>query len=124
MNDDPVQSPAARHALDTASLVAVTIPALCEFAWVLFRIYKRPRPEIASSIRKLLAAAAVKTDRPAAEAGLAFLDANGDFADGAIAHQGRALGGDVFLSFDQDAVTLLQQVGKAAAPLPPQATQR
>lgn len=92
---------------------------------MLFRVYKRPRPEIASSIRELLAAAAVKTDRAAAEAGLAFLDANGDFADGAIAHQGRALGGDVFLSFDQNTVTLLQQVGKAAAtPLPPQATQR
>ena len=108
-----------------ASLIAVTIPALCEFVWVLSHGYKRPAADIAAIIRRLLATTIVTTDRPAAEAGLAFLDANGDFADGAIAHQGRALGGDVFLSFDQDAVTLLQQVGKAAAtPLPSQTTPR
>ena len=45
------------------------------------------------------------------EAALALLEAGGDFADGVIAHQGQWLGGDTFLSFDRQAVALLQQRG-------------
>jgi len=48
----------------------------------------------------------VAVDRLAAEAGLAFLEAGGDFADGIIAYEGRQLGAEVFLSFDKDAVTI------------------
>ena len=100
--------------------VAVTVPALCEFVWVLSRIYKRSRPEIAQSIRRLLASATVAADQPAIAAGLAFLDAGGDFADGVIAHEGRTLGGDVVLSFDEGATTLARRLGQAAStPLPP-----
>jgi len=39
-------------------------------------------------------------NRPAAEAGLALLEAGGDFADGVIAHEGRWLGAEAFVSFD------------------------
>jgi predicted nucleic-acid-binding protein len=53
-------------------------------------------------------------DRPAVEAGLAFLDHGGDFADGVIAHQGYELGGDVFVSFDKNAVGLVEEIGEAA----------
>jgi predicted nucleic-acid-binding protein len=56
----------------------------------------------------------VVVDRPAAEAGIAQLESGGDFADGAIAFEGRSLGADVFVSFDQDAVKLLQARGEAA----------
>ena len=114
MGDDPVQSRAAIHALQTASLIAVTTPVLCEFVWVLSRAYKRSGVEIANAIRCLLATATVAADRSAAEAGLAFLDAGGDFADGIIAHTGRALGAEVFLTFDKDAAALVRQTGGTA----------
>ncbi len=53
-------------------------------------------------------------NRPAAEAGLAILDAGGDFADGVIAYEGVWLGGEVFVSFDKRAVKLLDTQGAAA----------
>ena len=56
----------------------------------------------------------VRVDRTAAEAGLALLEAGGDFADGVIAHQGQWLGGESFVSFDRQAVALLQAQGISA----------
>jgi predicted nucleic-acid-binding protein len=61
-----------------------------------------------------LAASNVSLDRVAVEAGLAQLEAGGDFADAVIAHQGQCQGGDNFVSFDRQAVALLQQRGVAA----------
>jgi len=58
-------------------------------------------------------------DRVAVEAGLAMLDEGGDFADGAIAAEGRRLGGDVFVSFDKQAVRLLEKNGVGARLLAP-----
>ncbi len=106
VGDDPVQSPAAAKALQAASLIAVTNPALCEFVWVLARAYKRPVSDISGAIRRLLSADNAAVDRLAAETGSAFLEAGGDFADGIIAYKGRQLGAEVFLSFDKDAVTI------------------
>lgn len=40
-----------------------------------------------------------------------MLDAGGDFADGVIAYEGQLLGGEVFLSFDKDAVKRLAAQG-------------
>lgn len=115
--DDPVQAPIARKLLRNAELVAVTLPALCEFCWVLRSVYKFETPKIAASLRLLLDAANVEVDRAAVESGLALLDAGGDFADGIIAHDGQWLGGEIFVSFDNTAVTLLkQQGGKARVP--------
>jgi predicted nucleic-acid-binding protein len=73
--------------------------------------YKIPTAEIAASIRVLIASENVVADRPAVEAGLAVLEAGGDFADGIIAHEGAALGGETLASFDKDAVRLLQRLG-------------
>jgi predicted nucleic-acid-binding protein len=56
----------------------------------------------------------VVVDRPAAEAGLAQLEAGGDFADGAIAFEGSWLGAEVFVSFDKEAVELLKAQGQSA----------
>jgi predicted nucleic-acid-binding protein len=112
--DDPVQSPLAQKLLSDASLVAVTPTALCELTWVLGRVYKIAKPEIASAFRTLVSGDNVETDRAAAEAGLALLEAGGDFADGVIAHQGEWLGGGTFVSFDRDAIELLKAQNKAA----------
>jgi len=40
-------------------------------------------------------------NRPAVEAGLAMLEAGGDFADGIMAYEGRWLGGETFVSFNK-----------------------
>ena len=45
-------------------------------------------------------ASKVVVNRGAADAGLAMLDDGGDFADGVIAHEGRALGADCPVCFD------------------------
>jgi len=113
--DDPAQSQAAIAALRGADQIAVAVPALCEFVWVLRRVYAFPVAEISAAIRALMEAGNVSLDRAAGEAGLWQLEAGGDFADAVIAHQGQWLGGDTFLSFERQAVALLQQRGIAAA---------
>jgi predicted nucleic-acid-binding protein len=105
------QSKAAQMALKKADVVALAIPALCELVWVLSQGYKIPSGEIAEVIRRLINGANVAVNRPAAEAGLALLDAGGDFADGAIAYEGSWLGADTFVSFDKKAVKLMEAQG-------------
>jgi predicted nucleic-acid-binding protein len=111
VGDDETQSKAAQDELANAETVALTIPALCELVWVLSRAYRVPALEIAKTIRSLMDAANVAVSRPAAEAGLAALEAGGDFADGVIAFEGAWLGADEFLSFDKKAVKLLEAKG-------------
>lgn len=98
--------------LTAASLIAVPLPCLCEFVWVLRRVYSFDQADIIAAIRALLATSNVATDRPAAEAGLALLEAGGDFADGVIAYEGNWLGGETFVSFDKKAVILLSTQGE------------
>ena len=112
--DDNRQSPAAKAALAEASVVAIALPTLCELVWLLSRGYRIPHPEVVEAIRRLLASANVAVNRPAAEAGLALLEAGGDFADGVIAYEGRWLGAETFVSFDHEAVTLLTARGVSA----------
>jgi predicted nucleic-acid-binding protein len=114
VRDDPRQARSAANALRSADIVAVPLGALCEFVWVMRRTYKKPASEVADSIRSLVRSANVATNRPAVEAGLAILEAGGDFADGAIAHEGNWLGAEEFVSFDKDAVKLLKSKGVRA----------
>lgn len=112
--DDARQSKAAQLALARADVIAVTTPALCELVWVLSQGYKIEPAEIAAAIRGLIESANVVVSRPAAEAGLAILEAGGDFADGVIAFEGSRLGAETFVSFDEKAVKLLEGCGEAA----------
>jgi predicted nucleic-acid-binding protein len=112
--DNPQQSKAAQAALKKADVVALAIPALCELVWVLSQGYKIPARDISEAIRRLMNGVNVVVNRPAAEAGLALLDAGGDFADGAIAYEGNWLGADAFVSFDKKAVKLIEAQGGAA----------
>ncbi len=112
--DDPAQAAKASQLLREASSIAVPVPVVCELVWVLQRVHGFAVADIGAAIRSLLAAGTVRLDRPAIEAGLALLEAGGDFADGVIAHQGQWLGGEVFVSFDRQAVALLQQQRVAA----------
>jgi predicted nucleic-acid-binding protein len=107
VRDDEEQAMAADKVLKSAELIAVTLPCLCEFVWVLRRLYEFDQRDIAAAIRTLADSANVTLNRPAVEAGLAILQAGGDFADGLIAYEGKWLGADTFVSFDKKAVTLL-----------------
>jgi len=109
--DDEKQSRVAQAELAKADLVALTLPALCEFVWVLSQGYRIPSTEIGETIRGLMNSANVVTNRPAVEAGLALLDAGGDFADGVIAFEGSWLGGETLVSFDKKAVRLMEGEG-------------
>ena len=112
--DHEHQSSTAQSVLKKAELVAIPISALCELVWVLSQGYKIPPTEIAEAIRRLINGANAVVNRPAAEAGLALLDAGGDFADGVIAYEGSWLGADAFVSFDRKAVKLIEAQGGSA----------
>ena len=112
--DHAQQSKTAQTALKKADAVALAIPALCELVWVLSQGYNIPPRDIAEAIRRLMNGANVVVNRPAAEAGLALLDAGGDFADGVIAYEGNWLGADAFVSFDKKAVKLMKAKGGSA----------
>jgi predicted nucleic-acid-binding protein len=114
LHDDPIQARIAGRVLRSADLVAIPVAVLCEFVWVLRQGYKKPAAEIADSIRALIDSENVVTSRPAVEAGLALMNAGGDFADGAIAYEGEWLGADEFVSFDKRAVNLLKSEGRRA----------
>ena len=115
--DDETQSLIAVETMEHANLVAVSVHTLCELAWVMERLYKTARPDIAVAIRALIEAENVVINRPMVEAGLTVLDAGGDFADGVIAFDGRFHGGETFVSFDKQAVKLLKKNGITALQL-------
>lgn len=112
--DDKKQALAAAKVLKEAELIAVTLPCLCEFVWVLRRVYQFAQENISDALEALLDADNVAVNRPAVDAGLSVLRAGGDFADGLIAYEGEWLGGDTFVSCDKRAVSLLSQQGKHA----------
>ncbi len=114
VRDDEKQANAAATLLKTAEVIAVTLPCLCEFVWVLRRVYNFDKADISAAIEALLDAANVAVNRPAADAGLAILKAGGDFADGLIAYEGSWLGGETFVSFDKQAVSLIATQGQQA----------
>lgn len=95
-------------------MVAVSLQTLCEVVWVLRGRYGVNRSDVAAAIRTLLNTGNIVFNRPAAEAGLAMLEAGGDFADGVIAYDGSWLGAEIFVSFDKKAVSLLTKQGRPA----------
>lgn len=113
MEDEPNQSSLAQELLLNADLVAIPAVVLCELCWVLTRSYKIARADIMATIQSLISSENVAVDASAVEAGLAVMDAGGDFADGIIADHGQWLGGDVFASFDEQAIKLLEKAGRS-----------
>lgn len=114
VRDDRVQAEVAARCLRNFTLIAIGSSALCELVWVLRRVYGFKAKEVADTLRALTTAENVETNWPAVEAGLAMLDAGGDFADGVIAYEGRWLGAETFVSFDKKAVEMLKEQGVAA----------
>jgi predicted nucleic-acid-binding protein len=114
VQDDLRQARQAAKILAEADLIALPVPVLCEFVWVLRRGYKKSVADVSHAIRILMRSANVAMNRPAVEAGLSALDAGGDFADGAIAYEGEWMSAEEFVSFDSKAVSLLQAQGRRA----------
>jgi predicted nucleic-acid-binding protein len=112
--DDEKQAQLATTLLKKAEMIAVPLPCLCELVWVLHRVYNFGQRDISAALNALLDAGNVAVNRPAVDAGLAILDAGGDFADGLIAYEGDWLGGSTFFSFDKKAVSLIAQQGRQA----------
>jgi predicted nucleic-acid-binding protein len=114
VQDDAHQARQASKLLQEADSVAVPVPVLCEFVWVLRRGHKKSSSDISDAIHRLINSAKVVVNRPAIELGLSVLDAGGDFADSAIAYEGDWLGADEFVSFDSKAVSVLKSQGTRA----------
>ena len=114
VRDDERQARAAAKLLKEAELIAVSLSCLCEFVWVLRRVYNFGQQDISAALEALLNASNVAVNRPAADAGLAVLKEGGDFADGLIAYEGNWLGGETFVSFDKKAISLLVKQGQQA----------
>jgi predicted nucleic-acid-binding protein len=117
VRDDEKQAEAAAKLLKEAELIAVSLPCLCEFVWVLRRVYGFAQQHISLALDALLDAGNVSVNRPAVDAGMAIFNAGGDFADGLIDFEGSWLGDEIFVSFDKEAVFLItQQGGQAMVP--------
>jgi predicted nucleic-acid-binding protein len=114
VRDDVSQARTVDKTLNKATLIAVSLPCLCEFVWVLRRVYSFDKADIAAAICALAQTEKIVMNRPAVEAGLAVLNAGGDFADGVMAYEGYWLGGESFVSFDKKAVALLTAQGQSA----------
>lgn len=114
VQDDVEQAKQSARVLRSAEIIAISLACLCEIVWVLRRVYKFQREDIATALEGLLNASNVVANREAASFGIQVLRAGGDFADGVIAWEGQWLGGELFLSFDKKAVAALKQQGAAA----------
>jgi len=114
VRDDESQARIVDKLLNKATLIAVSPTCLCEFVWVLSKVYRFDSANIAAAICALIQTEKIVMNRPAVEAGLAVLNAGGDFADGVMAYEGNWLGGETFVSFDKKAVALLSAQGQSA----------
>ncbi len=114
VRDDERQARTASKLLKEADLIAVSLPCLCEFVWILGRVYNFGQHDISAALEALLNASNVAVNRPAVDAGLAVFNEGGDFADGLIAYEGNWLGGGTFVSFDKKAVSLIVKQGQQA----------
>src|ERR1700746_351918 len=114
VKDDVRQARRAAKVLQEAELVAVPMPVLCEFVWVLRRGHKKSVSDISDAIHRLMNGVNVVMNRAAVEAGLSILVAGGDFADGVIAYEGDWLGAEEFVSFDSKATSILRSQGSRA----------
>jgi predicted nucleic-acid-binding protein len=69
VQDDPEQAKAATDLLESAELIAIPVPVLCELVWVLRRAYGFTASECATSIEALIGSRGVAVDRQAVRAG-------------------------------------------------------
>lgn len=109
IGDDPAQTARAQEILKRAHTAQESLYldaiVLAEAVWVLRRVYRATRADIASTLRALLDSVAYEIgDRPEVEVALArYLAGNADFADCLIAARSIAAGCRHTVTFDEDA---------------------
>ena len=99
--DDEVQASRAAKTMAEADTVVVPTVVLCEVVWVLKRAYRYSNSEVAVVLRRLADSHEIEIDRPATEAGLALLEAGGDFADGVILFEAKRARCAHLVTFDR-----------------------
>jgi len=109
--DDASQSRAAKAALEAADAIYLDIVVLCETVWVLRRAFRLSPGEICAALTDLLDSEKIEVDRRAADAGLAMLEAGGDFADGVILHEAASARFDALITFDRRLARLAADKG-------------
>ncbi len=85
--DDEAQAQAAASVLASADAIVVSNVVFTEAVWVLRRVYRFPRADVAGQVRALIASEKIECDRAAVQAGLAMMDKGGDFAHGVIHYE-------------------------------------
>ena len=100
--DDAGQAAVARTLRLQATVIAIPGPVLCEFAGMPKWGSVHSAGDVATAIKTIAQIDTVVTDLQTIGTGLRILRAGGDFADGAIALQGEALGGTAVASFGRD----------------------
>ena len=76
VRDDAAQAKIAIKALTDADLIAVALPCLCEFVWVLCRVNNIEKADVISAILALMACKKEKKELATAVAGLPVLEAS------------------------------------------------
>ena len=113
VGDDERQAGRAAKLFASADLVAVGVQTLVETVRVLRTFYGLTSKDVAAAVRAIVATEKVVVDRAVVAAGLSALEAGGDFADGVAVLEGARLGGEDFVSFDEEALARLTVAGAA-----------
>ncbi|WP_396593345.1 type II toxin-antitoxin system VapC family toxin [Brevundimonas sp. R86498] len=85
--DDPVLTAQAENVFSGDEDIFIANIVLCELAWVLRSVYRRPPDRLATILQRLMEVDRIHLDREAAHAGLAMLAAGADFSDGVVLHE-------------------------------------
>ena len=112
--DDLDQFRRARAEIESADVLVLSTAMLCEVVWVLQRTYRLPKEDIVAVLRGLTETENAAFDEQAVLAGIAAMEGGADFADGAIASEAADRGAEVFVSFDNRAVSRLSDLGLPA----------
>ena len=108
--DDADRAIVAQRALDEASEVVISTPALCETVWALMKVYRWGSADVLATIQQLIEGANVSVDREAVDFGLRVMGKGADFADGMIAYDGARSGG-IYVTFDRPVARNIAKAG-------------
>jgi predicted nucleic-acid-binding protein len=109
VGDDPAQVARARAYVEANVPCWVNRVVACEAVWVLGRVYRLQPARLALALKQLIQTAELEfEDSDAIEAGIAALEAGGDFADSVIAATNVARGCEATGTFDRKASRLTQ----------------
>ena len=99
--DDPRLTAMAEGVLSGKDDIFISNIVLCELAWVLQRVYRRPSERLAEIVRRLMDTEGIRMDRDAARVGLHLLELGGDFSDGVVLHEASRMQCRQLATFDR-----------------------